>query len=53
MMMVMVEDEADDIPTSHCFLHMSMFFLWALEKWSQAFCLEVAANTALICSTGE
>lgn len=39
------------LPTSHCFLQMSMFLRCALEKWSHAFCLEAAVNTAVICST--
>lgn len=30
---------------------MSMFFRWAFEKWSQAFCLLEALKTATICST--
>lgn len=38
-------------PTSACLRHTSRFLRWALEKWSQAFCLEAAWNTDTICST--
>lgn len=42
---------AQPVRTAHCFFHISMFFLWALVKWSQTFLWQAAEKTLSIWPT--
>lgn len=44
---------AQHVRTAHCFFHISMFFLWALVKWSQTFLWLAAEKTLSIWPTDQ